>query len=152
MQMIKMTLWFCLLLASARTYAVECGPDCQLEQVKLYFNALDKVSRKGSTIADVDALLSLTADKVKYIHVEYEANFNKTTWRKAFIRNLKRDAYNSGVKDKTIILNTIYGKNHCAIEYSKQRLLPNGTWEKDEPRLALFGFTDGKTSLVKEFW
>ena len=152
MHEIKIALWACLLLGSTASYAVDCDSACQLKQVKLYFNALDKISRTESKVADVDALLLLTHDAVKYIHVEYEANFDKTTWRKAFIRNLKRGAYKSGPKDKTTVLNTIFGKNNSAIEYSKAKLLPNGTWDKGKPKLVLFGFTDGKISLVQEYW
>jgi len=141
------------LLATMQTaFAQECNSDCQLQQVNSYFLALDKVSRKGSTAEDIEALLSLTHDDVKYIHVEYEANFTKETWRKAFLRNLAKDSYQHTDKNQIQILQSIAGKNHLAVEYSHGVIQPDGQWKKSKQKLVLFGFTDGKLSLIKELW
>lgn len=140
------------LIASNMAIAASCDSSCQLAQITSYFSALDKISRKGSSIEDIDTLLALTHDKVKYIHVEYEANFDKASWRKAFIRNLERGMYQNSDKNEKRILNVIYGKNHTAIEYSHGVIQEDGSWKQTEPLLALFGFTDGKISLVKELW
>jgi hypothetical protein len=141
----------CLFLSNL-AIASNCDSTCQLEQIKLYFSALDKVSRKDSSISDIDYLLALMHDDVKYIHVEYEANFNKGSWRKAFIRNLKRGAYQNTTKNEKRIINSILGKNHIAIEYSHGVTQEDGTWQKTKPLLVLFGFTEGKISLIKELW
>ncbi len=90
----------CLILSNI-AIASSCDSICQLDQIKSYFAALDKVSRKYSSIEDIDSLLTLMHDNVKYIHVEYEANFDKESWRKAFIRNLKRGAYQNTAKMKS---------------------------------------------------
>ena len=140
------------LMVSNPTLARECDSSCQLSQINSYFSALDKVSRKGSSIEDIDSLLALTHDDVKYVHVEYEANFSKETWRKAFIRNLERGAYQTTAKNEKRVINSIFGKNHTAIEYSNGVIQKDGTWIKDEPLLVIFGFTDGKISLIKELW
>lgn len=140
------------LVISNNTIAADCDSSCQLKQVNLYFSGLDKVSRKGSSIKDIDALLALTHDQVEYIHVEYQANFNKTSWREAFIRNIKRGAYQKGKENEMRILNTIFGKNHIAIEYSHGVVQQDGSWQQTKPLLILFGFTDGKISLIKELW
>lgn len=132
--------------------ALTCDSICQLSQIKSYFLALDKVSLKNSSIKDIDSLLALTHDEVKYIHVEYEANFNKESWRKAFIRNLERGAYQKSVKNEQHILNSILGKNHIAIEYAHGVIQPDGTWQQAQPRLVIFGFTNEKISLIKELW
>jgi uncharacterized protein with WD repeat len=132
--------------------AKDCDEYCQLEQVKAYFFALDKVAKKGSTSSDVDAILALTHDDVKYIHVQYEANFTKDTWRKAFLRNIELGRYQKTDKNQIRILNSIEGKNHIAIEYSHGVIQANGKWEKTNKYLAIFGFTDGKLSLIKELW
>jgi hypothetical protein len=126
--------------------------DCQLAQIERYFAALDKVSRAGSTVEDVDALLSLTHENVRYIHVEYDADFSKADWREGFLRNLGRGAYTNGDQSEIRILNKILGKTHVAIEYSHGIVAEDGSWKKGEPYFALFGFTDGQISLVKEFW
>lgn len=141
-----------LITVSHATTAKECTETCQLEQVTAYFSALDKVARSNSTPTDIDALLALTHDDVKYIHVEYEANFTKDTWRKAFLRNLELGRYTNTDKNQIRILNSIAGKNHLAIEYSRGLIQSDGTWEHTEKYLAIFGFKEGKISLIKELW
>ena len=98
------------------------------------------------------ALLASTHADVKYVHVQYEANFTKDIWRKAFLRNIKLGRYQNTDKNQIRILNSIAGKNHLAIEYSHGLIQDNGDWEKTDRYLAVFGFTDGKLSLIKELW
>lgn len=145
-------LTFCCFFYTQPALAVNCNSTCQLTQVELYFNALDKISLNDSTVADIDALLSLTHENVEYIHVEYQANFSKESWRKAFIRNLERGAYQNTKNNEIRISNTIFGKDYVAVEYSHGVILSNNEWQASEPLLALFGFTDGKISLIKELW
>ncbi len=143
--------FFCLTFASASS-ASSCDTTCQLALVNSYFNALDNIARKGSSNKDIDLLLNFTHDDVKYIHVEYEANFNKDSWRKAFIRNLERGAYQHNESNEIRVLSSISGKNHLAIEYSQGIIQADGIWQQTEPLLVIFGFTDSKISLVKELW
>jgi hypothetical protein len=143
---------FISLISSKLALASSCDSTCQLTEINSYFSALDKVSRKNSSIKDIDSLLSLTHDDVKYVHVEYEANFNKASWRKAFIRNLERGAYQNTSINEMRILSSILGKNHIAIEYSHGVIQANGTWQQTESLLVIFGFTNGKISLIKELW
>jgi hypothetical protein len=140
------------LILSNFANASNCDSSCQIDQIKSYFSALDKISRENSTVNDIDYLLSLMHDDVKYVHVEYEANFNKESWRKAFNRNLNRGAYKNTDKNEMRVLNSISGKNYLAIEYSHGVIQEDGTWQQTEPLLVLFGFTEGKISLVKELW
>jgi hypothetical protein len=51
-------------ILSNSSMATECDEVCQLEQVKAYFSALDKVAKKGSAPSDIDALLDLTHSEV----------------------------------------------------------------------------------------
>ena len=140
------------LISAKPAIALNCDSKCQLAQINSYFSALDKVSRKNSNIKDIDSLLSLTHDDVKYVHVEYEANFTKESWRKAFIRNLDRGAYQNSFKNEIRVLNSMFGKNYSAIEYSHGVIQLDGTWQQTEPLLVVFGFTNGKISLIKELW
>ena len=133
-------------------FADNCDSACQINQINSYFKALDKISAKGSSIEDIDQFLSLLHADVKYIHVEYEANFDLASWRKAFVRNLERGAYQNGNENEQRVLNTIFGKNHVAVEYSHGVMQPDGAWQPKQPLLVLFGFTEGKISLVKELW
>ncbi len=150
--LIKQIFLVLFLLITTNSVNAACNSDCQLEQIKSYFKALDLISRKGSTEKDIDDFLNLVHDDVQYIHVEYEANFNKTTWREAFVRNLKRGAYNNSEHNQQRILKSIFGKNHIAIEYAHGEVQPDGSWKAEEPLLVLFGFSDDKITLVKELW
>ncbi|KGJ89838.1 nuclear transport factor 2 family protein [Colwellia psychrerythraea] len=132
--------------------AANCDSACQLIQIKSYFSALDEVGRKGSTIKDIDSLLAMVHKDVKYIHVEYQANFTKESWREAFIRNLNRGSYQKTKNNEARVINTIFGKNHVAVEYAHGVINSDGTWKKNDARLALFGFKDGKILLIKELW
>lgn len=144
-------LLLCLTLTS-KVFAIDCESTCQLEQINAYFSALDKISRKGSNIKNIDDLLALTHNEVKYIHVEYQANFSKKLWREAFIRNLKRGAYSKSKENEVRISNSIFGKNNTAIEYSHGVIQSDGSWQPGKPRLVIFSFTEGKISLIKELW
>jgi hypothetical protein len=141
----------CLILSNT-VLAADCNSQCQLTQIQAYFSALDKISRKGSSINDIDALLSITHEQVEYIHLAYEANFTKNTWRQAFVRNLERGAYQNTDKNEIGIINKIFGNNHTAIEYSHGMIQQDGTWQATEPLLVIFSFTDGKISSIKELW
>lgn len=131
---------------------IDCPPECQLEQVSAYFRALDKVFQEGSTVADVDDLLSILHERVRYVHTSYEADFGREDWRAAFIGNLERSAYRNGPERHIGILKVIHGKHHIAVEYSHGEVLPDGSWKGGEPLLALFRFTDGRISLIEELW
>ncbi|BAJ03236.1 nuclear transport factor 2-like protein [Shewanella violacea] len=141
-----------LMLLSRPGFASQCDSDSQLAQVQSYFNAIDKIFRSGSTVEDIDNFLSLTHEKVQYVHTEYSANFNKKTWREAFLRQLNKGSYQNKEDNQARILNSIIGKNHAAIEYSYGMIQKDGSWKSGTAYFALFGFTDGKISLIKEYW
>lgn len=141
-----------MLLLSNQALANDCDTTCQMTQINAYFKALDQINVKGSNSKDIEHFLSLLHPDVKYIHVEYEARFDATAWRKAFVRNLERGAYQNGKESEQRILKTIFGKNHVAVEYSHGVIQQDGTWQQKKPLLVLFGFTEGKISLVKELW
>jgi len=130
----------------------ECTIECQIKQIEAYFAALDRISLKNSNTDDIDALLALMHDDVKYIHVEYQANFNKESWRRAFIRNLKRGVYQDSNAEEMHMVRYIPGKNHIAVEYSHGERKVDGSWVPGELNLAVFGFKDGKISLIRELW
>ncbi len=151
-QLLKLLGALTFLLTSNTLSAAECNETCQLEQVNAYFAALDRVSKKDSTVNDIDNLLALTHDDVKYIHLDYQANFTKDAWRKAFLRNLELGRYQKTEKNQIRILRSIPGKKHVAIEYSHGVIKQDGQWKKTDNYLAIFGFTDGQIFLIKELW
>ncbi|MCC2608055.1 hypothetical protein [Planctobacterium marinum] len=123
-----------------------------LQEAEKYFQALDRVAKRDSTQQDIDDLIGMMHDSVKYEHIEYGANFDKKTWAEAFTRQLKNGAYQNGPENEIRILNVIYGKSHAAIEYSHGLLMDDGTWQPDKKMFALFGFTENKISLIREYW
>ncbi|UTW59582.1 hypothetical protein KFE96_04545 [Kordiimonas sp. SCSIO 12603] len=141
-----------LYLSSAISATDECSKDCQLSKIQAYFAHLDKVSMQGSTVADIDALLGDMHEDVEYIHAEYDANFDRATWRKAFIRNLEAGAYQDGPENITQIIHTIHGNRFVAVEYLGAYKDENGKNILTEPRLAMFGFKDGKIINITEYW
>ncbi|KNC65763.1 hypothetical protein [Pseudoalteromonas ardens] len=143
---------FLSLLSVGVMAKADCTADCQLSKVNQYFDALDTVSYKGSTVADIDALIGLMHDEVKYEHVEYLANFDKPAWRRAFLRNHESGRYDSATNREIRVLRTIPGKNHVAVEYAYGFNQADGSWQRQEPRLAVFGFKEGKISLIRELW
>lgn len=143
---------FVYLTLASTASASSCESACQLNLVNSYFKALDKIAKKGSSSADIDFLLNATHDDVNYVHVEYQANFTKDSWRKAFNRNLERGAYQNDESNEIRVLNSISGKNYMAIEYAHGVIQADGKWQSTEPLLVIFGFTESKISLVKELW
>ncbi|WP_237113847.1 hypothetical protein [Pseudoalteromonas rubra] len=117
-----------------------------------YFDALDTVSYKGSTVSDIDDLTDLMYDEVKYKHVEYLANFDKPAWWRAFLRNHESGRYDSATNREIRGLRTIPGKNYVAVEYAYGFNQADGSWQQQEPMLAIFGFKEGKISLFMELW
>lgn len=152
MGLVQGKLWLLLMLTALNGTSAACPAECQLEQVNAYFEALDKVYQEGSTVADVDHLLAQLHEDVRYVHVDYGADFERDAWRAAFIGNLERGAYANGPEQKMGILTVIHGKNHAAVEYAHGAVSPDGVWEGEEPLLVLFAFTDGKISRIEELW
>lgn len=140
------------LLAPPSADSTDCPPECQLAQVRAYFRALDDVFREGSTVAEIDTLFSLLHDRVRYVHADYDADFQREAWRSAFIRNVERGAYRNGPERRIGIITVIHGKDAVAVAYSHGEVLPDGTWNSGEPLLAMFRFTAGKISLIEELW
>ncbi|WP_338294161.1 hypothetical protein [Planctobacterium marinum] len=132
--------------------ATDCDNACMLQQAEKYFQALDRVAKRGSTQQDIDNLIALMHDSVKYEHIEYGADFDKKAWAEAFARQLKKGAYQNGPENEIRILNVIYGKTHAAVEYSHGLRKEDGTWQPDMKMFALFGYTDNKISLIREYW
>lgn len=143
----------CLLFPSmAIAQPAECNNTCKQNAVETYLNNIVEIFEYGSTAADIDNFLAPLHEEIKYEHKEYGADFDKDKWRKAFIRQLERGFYSETKPMQGKILNIIYGKNHAAVEYSYGTIDEKGAWVKDHVKFALFGFKNGKVSLVREYW
>lgn len=134
--------------------AIACDASCKRTAIDEYFQRLDQVSRAGSSSADIDRLFELFSDDVKYEHIEYEADFDRTSWRRAFARNLERGAYDAPASRAIGVLQSIDGKQHMAVQYAHGTRDENGDWKQsDKPGvLILFGFSGERISLVREYW
>lgn len=147
---------FLILIAFAPThlFAETCDTNCKEKLVRAYFNHLEIIYREGSQLEDIDALFQIFHLDVKYEHVEYQADFDFESWKEAFISNLNRGSYRNKPVDSIKITKMINGKNHMAVEYGYGKVDKNGQWMPGENTglLILFGFKEGKISLVREYW
>ncbi len=121
--------------------------------VEQYFDVLDTIFRAGSTPDDVAALMDLTNDDVQYIHHNYQADFDKESWRAAFMRNMDAGGYKAEASYCTVVTNTIPGEGYFAAAYaygtnSGAQCVPNN----DNRLLIVFKIVDGKLSKVEEMW
>ncbi len=150
----KLTILLITLLLSLPILSKEltCDNECKKIQTENYLRNIVQIFIKGSTVKEIDNFLDGLHEEIKYEHQEYEADFDKTKWRKAFINQLELGSYVSSPNAKAKILNIIYGKNHAAVEYSYGTLNEDGSWTKGHVKFALFGFKGGKVSLVREYW
>ena len=128
-----------------------CDAACQRTQIENYYAGIDAIMLAGSSVADIDDLLGRLHEDVRYIHEEYEADFDKSTWRKAFVRQLEKGAYNDGPDGLTSILRVIHGYEFAAVEVIS-RYTENGVLIETKPRLVTFKFDQGKILQIKEHW
>ena len=129
-----------------------CPDSCRMDLVNGYFEALVRISKAG-TPEEINALLALCHEDVKYEHLEYEADFDRAAWHAAFTRNSERGVNNEPSNLQVKVLNHIHGKNHLAVAYAYGKVV-DGVWHANEngSLMALFGFKDGKILLVREYW
>ena len=130
---------------------IACEASCMLEKVEAYYDQVETVWRKGSTMDDVDHFLSQVHDDVRYVHVIHYADFNKDTWRRAFQRQLELGSYDGTANDHFEIINHIAGADHIAIE-SVYHTLIDGHMRAGDPHLEIFSFKDGKIVRVEALW
>lgn len=121
--------------------------------IEEYFSGLDAIYRKGSTTRDVDEFIGRFHESIRYVHVNYGADFDRVTWQGAFTRNQEAGRYDKPTNHCSVVTNSIAGKNHHAIEYAYGTLGAEGCEPEDDQRyLVLFGLSDGKINLVQELW
>ncbi len=121
--------------------------------VQQYFESLDRIQRTGSTIEDIDQLFTLVNDNVRYVHKNFDAEFNRTTWYAAFQRNLLNGRYQQETSFCSSLTNMIPGNGYVAVEYVYGNLTAGKCVPKDDDRrLAIIKIEDDKISLVEELW
>ncbi len=132
--------------------AQDCLNDCQPRLIQSYYHKLDKLTMRGSTEQDVTLFLDSLHENVKYIHSQYEADFDKNTWRTAFLRGVNSGRYQDSIDAKTTINKIIHGHNVAAVEFVSRNNDKDGNLIVAPPRLAMFKFQDGKISFIQEHW
>lgn len=105
-------------------------------------DAQNKVMKKGSTLADVDALFDLYTEDFTYVHEVYGGVYTREHLYRNTTRYLKSGGYNK-TKDRYLILNTILGDNAVAI----QRLEDSGAMH-----LSVIEFDGEKVQKIIEYW
>ena len=143
-----------LVFVSDYSLAETCDSHCKERLVRTYFDHFEVVLRDGSKVEDIDALFQVVHPDVQYEHVEYQADFDFGAWKEAFLSNLQRGSYRNGIEDSIEITKVINGQSHMAVEYGYGKTDKEGHWQPTDNvgLLILFGFKDGKISLVREYW
>ena len=129
-----------------------CLNECQSQLIQTYYQQLDKIIMRGSTEKDLTRFLDSLHKNVRYVHSQYEADFDKNTWRTAFLRGLNGGRYQNSVDAKTTINKIIHGHNFAAVEFVARNNDEDGNLIVAPPRLAVFRFQDRKISFIKEHW
>lgn len=130
-----------------------CSRKCQVKLITEYYQNIDKIMMTGSSMQDVEHFLSLLHDDVRYIHVEYEADFTKDVWRKAFKRQMDKGSYDSPQSAVTTVANIIHGHRVAAVEFiDRYKDDTTGELKVTPPRLAIFTFQEGKIVKIEDMW
>lgn len=132
----------------------ECGKECQETVVSKYFDKLGRVYKKDSKVSHIEELFGSMSNEVQYEHLVYGANFSRTEWKEAFLRNHKSGAYKHELNLKIKVDNFIHGKGYVAVAYSYGVIEKSGSWSPkgDQDLMAVFSIVNGKITSVKEFW
>jgi hypothetical protein len=144
-----------MMVSSASAAWNVCDTACKEARIETYFDRLSAVYRRGSTSADVERLFDLFAPNVRYVHKEYDANFERAEWKDAFDGNLKRGAYRKDRNELIEITKVIHGRRHSAVEYRYMRRAEDGTLQPADDQgglLVLFGFDGDRILLIEEYW
>lgn len=121
-----------------------------LGMVRSFIRASGEVSQRG--MAAVEDVMALMHEDMRYIHLEYGADFDKAAMLEGYKRRIARAATRGS---KVTIHKHITGKNIVIIEAS-------GTYERKvddgwQPRsydghVTTYEFKDGKIWRVREYW
>lgn len=130
-----------------------CDSQCQLTLIKDYYQKINLSVVQQSTTENVDVFLGSLHEDVVYLHEEYEAKFDKTIWRKAFLRQMERGGYANTVEANTVLKSVIHGYQTAAVEFVSQYRNQEDTEVTSSPsRLAIFKFKDSKIVFIQDHW
>ena len=153
MSFLKILTLLAAIITSQAALAEEvCGHTCQSEKIEDYYIKISKVMMAGSSVEDVRRFLTVLHNDVRYIHVKYEADFDKEAWHKAFMRRMEGGNYNNHPEDTTKVLRIIHGYNSAAVEFISKYTNEDGVRITNPKRLAFFTFKDGKISKIQDYW
>lgn len=136
--------------SSSKAY---CDSQCQRSLIEQYYAKINRAIMHDSTLEHVDDFLSVLHDDVLYLHTEYQAEFNKDIWRKAFLRQIENGRYNNSEEALTSIESIIHGYQTAAVEFIS-RYNDDETNEliATPKRLAIFKFKDNKIVFIQDHW
>jgi hypothetical protein len=106
----------------------------------------------GSNENDINLFLDSLHEKVRYLHSQYEADFDKNIWRAAFLKHINNGRYQNSKEATTTINKVIHGHNIAAVEFISRNNDKDGNLIIAPPRLAIFKFQDGKISFIQDHW
>lgn len=102
---------------------------------------------------DIPGIMALMHDEMAYIHLEYDANYDRALLIDGFKRSLKRANTRNGTDT---ITNLIAGKNMVVTnrDIGWEQKGADGSWTAQTATglVTLFEFKDGKIWRIKEYW
>lgn len=135
---------------SAQEY---CDSQCQRSLIDDYYSKINQAVQRHSTEEHIDTFLATLHDDVVYLHDEYEAEFNKSTWRQAFLRQMERGSYANTTQASTLVKSVIHGYQTAAVEFvSRYAENDDSALTASPPRLAIFKFKDNKIVFIQDHW
>jgi len=153
---LKTTFLALLLGSSAVTHVDDVSEHTSMQGlVGAYFNAVSTVFKAGSTIDELNSLMSLTTDDVQYWHQNFGAQFDRHTWHGMMLERVEQGRYNKPANFCYEVINAIPGKGALAVEYFSGFADGEGVCKaKDERlKLAVFKFAeDMKIKQIEELW
>lgn len=121
-----------------------------LGMVRSFIRASGEVSQRGmDAVADVMALMH---EDMRYIHLEYDADYDKAAMLDGYKRRIARAATRGS---NVTINNHITGKNIVIVETSgTYEYKGEGGWEPGsfDGHVTTYEFRDGMIWRVREYW
>ena len=117
------------------------------ELAEKFITLTDATKVKGATAKDIESVLNLLSDEMRYQHSNYGADLTKAQFVEGLVNYMGvADAMESKIIDK------ISGSNAIAVSFISTTVI-NGKTEVDEkPLMRVFEFNQDKITLVKEYW
>lgn len=119
-----------------------------LELAEKFIRLTDATKVTGATAKDIESVLSLLSDEMRYQHPNYGADLTKAQFVEGLVNYM-------GVADamESKVIDNISGSNAITVSFISTTVVNGKTKVDEKPLMRLFEFNqDNKITLVKEYW